>query len=192
MTTSITSPSAAVWNAWEAEGRSYQLITDRELLLFTQHFPIRGGHIAVDVGCGSGGFTRQLHRFGYDVTGIDFADAALNAARRTPLSGVRYIRHDLNKGDPLNLRMHGIDLVVCRLAMPFLTDPVSWIRRVRDSWLRPGGRMYAVIPVVGDDIGRPGGMTERELAPLTLGWAQAVRYNLRGPLACLALRSTAT
>ncbi|WP_414169169.1 class I SAM-dependent methyltransferase [Streptoverticillium reticulum] len=192
MTTSITNPSAAVWNAWEAEGRSYQLITDRELMLFTRHFPIQGGHVAVDVGCGNGAFSRQLHRFGYNVTGIDFADTALNAARRTPLPGVRYHHHDLNQGDPPTLPRGHIDLVVCRLTLPFLTDPTAWVRRVRDHWLRPGGQMYAVIPVVSDDARQPGGIPEEDIAALTSGWAQAVRYDLRGPLACLALRNAAT
>ncbi|GAA1919740.1 class I SAM-dependent methyltransferase [Streptantibioticus ferralitis] len=190
--TMTRSPSATTWDAWAEEGRGYHMLTDTELAAFARHFPIRCGHVATDVGCGTGVFSRQLHRFGYDVTGIDFADTALRAARRTPLTGVRYLRHDLNQGDPPGLPIRGIDLVVCRLILPFLTDPAAWVRRVRDFWLRPGGRMYAVIPVVGEDVTQPGGMAEREIASLSFGWAQAVRYDLRGPLACLALRSTAT
>ncbi|NUK14042.1 methyltransferase domain-containing protein [Streptomyces lunaelactis] len=33
-----------------------------------------------DVGCGNGIFSRQLHRFSCDVTGLDFADTALHGA----------------------------------------------------------------------------------------------------------------
>ncbi|WP_274558098.1 class I SAM-dependent methyltransferase [Streptomyces spiramyceticus] len=190
--TANSSPSAAVWDAWEADGRSYYVINDTELMQFTRNFPVRSGGIAVDVGCGNGAFSRQLHRFGYDVTGFDFASTALHAARRTPLPGVRYLHHDLNKGDPPGLPRHGIDLVVCRLVLPFLNEPTAWIRRVRDLWLRPGGQMYVVIPVIEGDTTQPGGMTEREIANLTPGWSHSVRYDVRGRVAFLALRSAAT
>ncbi len=85
--TTLTSPAGTTWNAWAAEGRSSHLLTDVELEHFARHLPLRCGHVAVDAGCGSGGFSRQLYRFGYDVTGLDYADAALTAARRTPLQG---------------------------------------------------------------------------------------------------------
>ncbi|RLU80167.1 hypothetical protein CTZ27_35560 [Streptomyces griseocarneus] len=192
MTAPVKNPSETVWNAWGDEGRSFHVITDQELNRFTRLLPIQRGHKAVDAGCGTGGFSRQLHRFGYDVTGVDFAASAIRAAARTPLPGVRYVHHDLNEGDPPGLLPGGIDLVVCRMLLPFLKDPVAWVRRTRDSWLRPGGRMYVVIPVTGDDAGQPGGVTEQQIVPLTFGWAEAVRYDLRGPLACLVLRSPAT
>jgi len=192
MTTAGRSPSASVWNAWEEDGQTFRVITDTELMRFTQHCLVGRGQVAVDAGCGTGAFSRQLYRFGYDVTGLDFADKALTAARRTPLPGVRYLRHDLNQGDPPGLLRNGTDLVVCRLVLPFLNDPYTWAGRVRDFWLRPGGRMYAVIPVVDEHTTQPGGMTEQEITALTTGWAQAVRYDLRGPLACLVLRSGAT
>ncbi|MFD7407992.1 class I SAM-dependent methyltransferase [Streptomyces sp. NPDC059866] len=177
---------------WAMEGRSYHMLTDVELEHFTRRLGVRRGHVAVDVGCGSGVFSRQLYRFGYDVTGLDYAEAALAAARRTPLPGVRYLYHDLNEGDPPGLPPHGIDLVVCRLVLPFLDKPYEWVRRVREYWLRPGGLLYLVVPVVGERAEQPGGMTEYEIAELLHGWGQVVRYELGGSLACLALRSTAT
>ncbi|BDM67510.1 hypothetical protein HEK616_09970 [Streptomyces nigrescens] len=185
-------PSATTWDAWQEDGRGYQIVTDTELMKFATHFPIRCGHVAVDVGCGNGTFSRQLHRFGYDVTGLDFSDLALTAARRTPLPGVQYVHHDLNQGDPPGLPPHGIDLVVCRLVLPFLHDPLAWVRRVRDLWLRPGGRMYLVIPIVGEDADQPGGMTEAQISDVAHGWAQTVRYDLNRSSAALALRSAAT
>ncbi|MFI9582651.1 class I SAM-dependent methyltransferase [Streptomyces sp. NPDC052236] len=186
------SPSAAVWNVWEEDGQMFRLITDTELMHFTHHFLIRRGQVAVDAGCGTGAFSRQLHRFGFDVTGVDFAENALAAARRTCLPAVRYLHHDLNAGDPPALPQHGIDLVVCRLVLPFLKDPAAWLRRVRDHWLRPGGRMYVVVPVIDEPTPQPGAMTEAEVADLAHGWAHAYRYDLRGHLACLMLRSPAT
>ncbi|MEU0722810.1 class I SAM-dependent methyltransferase [Streptomyces sp. NPDC006140] len=192
MTMTITSPASTTWNAWTAESRSYHMLTVVELEHFVRQFPVRRGHVAVDAGCGSGVFSRQLFRFGYDVTGLDYSAPALIAARRTPLPGVRYLRHDLNRGDPPGLPSHGIDRVACRLVLPCLRDPAASMRRVRDLWLSPGGQMYAVVPVVDEHAEQPGGTTEREIDALSSGWAQTVRYDLRGPLACLALRTTAT
>lgn len=182
-------PSSATRNIGGSKGQPYSLISDNELLEFVRYFPLQGGHVSVDAGCGSGGFCRQLHRFGYDVTGLDIAKSALTAARRTPLPGVRYVEHDLNVGDPPGLPYRGVDLVVCRLVLPFLDDPVAWVRRVRDVWLRPGGCVYAVIPIVANRGAEPVGLTEREVTAVTDGWPQVVRYRLNGSFAYLALRS---
>lgn len=190
--TTATTPSIASWNAWEQNGQTFRVITDTELVRFTRHCPGRRGLVAIDAGCGNGAFTRQLHRFGYDVTGLDFADAPLTAARRTPLPGVRYRHHDLDRGDPPGLPPHGIDLVVCRLVLPFLDQPYAWVRRVRDHWLSPGGRLYLVIPVVDEQAQQPGGLTECEITDLGHGWSSVVRYDLQGPLACLVLGATGT
>ncbi|MCZ1012238.1 class I SAM-dependent methyltransferase [Streptomyces lydicus] len=180
-------PSRASWNAWEENGHTFRVITDIELSRFTRYCLKRRGRTAIDAGCGNGAFTRQLHRFGFDVTGLDFADGPLAAARRTPLAGVGYRNHDLNHEDPPQLPPHGIDLVVCRLVLPFLDQPYAWVRRVRDHWLSDQGQLYLVIPVVNGHATQPGGMTEEEIADLSNGWSSIVRYDLRGPLACLVL-----
>ncbi|AQY20652.1 hypothetical protein T261_08780 [Streptomyces lydicus] len=39
---------------------------------------------------------------------------------------------------------------------------------------------------------QPGGMTEREIVDLSQGWGSSVRYDLRGPLACLVLGTAGT
>ncbi|QEU93369.1 class I SAM-dependent methyltransferase [Streptomyces kanamyceticus] len=163
-------------------------VTDTELRIFARHVPVRCHQVALDAGCGSGNFSRQLHRFGYDVIALDFAHSALEAARRTPLPGVTYLHHDLDQGDPPGLQYRGIDLVVCRLVLPLLRDPVRWVRRVRDRWLRPGGRMYLVIPV-GEHADQFGRMTEQQISALCDGWAKSVRYDLRSTSACLVLRA---
>jgi 2-polyprenyl-3-methyl-5-hydroxy-6-metoxy-1,4-benzoquinol methylase len=187
MTVTTSSPSATTWNAWAADERDYHVITDTELIHFTRHIPVQRGGLAVDAGCGTGIFSRQLHQFGYDVTGLDFAEVSLTAARRTPLPRVCYLHHDLNHSDPPGLPQRGIDLVACRLVLPFLDQPYTWVRRVRDHWLRPRGQLYLVIPVVEENAQQPGGMTEQEIANLGHGWGNVVRYDLRASLACLVL-----
>ncbi|AJC58581.1 class I SAM-dependent methyltransferase [Streptomyces sp. 769] len=185
--TTARNPSPTTWDHWEHNGHTFRVITDTELDRFTRYCLGRRGRIAIDAGCGNGAFSRQLHRFGFDVTGLDFAHVPLTAARRTPLPDVRYVHHDLDQGDPPGLPPRGIDLVVCRMVLPFLSQPYAWVRRVRDHWLRDNGRLYLVIPRADAHTAQPGGMTEQEIADLTTGWGSVVRYDLRGPLACLVL-----
>ncbi|MEU5239784.1 class I SAM-dependent methyltransferase [Streptomyces lydicus] len=165
------------------------MITDTELRRVTQNYGVRRGQVAIDAGCGSGGFARQLSRFGFDVTGIDVAESALAAARRTPLPGVRYLRHDLNTGDPPGLPERGVDLVVCRLVLPFLHRPSQWVRHVRDHWLRPGGRLYLVVAVADGSREQPDRMPAQQVDELSQGWGGRVRYDLRGPLTAMMLRA---
>ncbi|MFI7095428.1 class I SAM-dependent methyltransferase [Streptomyces lydicus] len=169
--------------------QEHLLITDAELMRVTQNYRTPRGQVAIDAGCGSGAFARQLARFGFDVTGIDVADAALAAARRTPLPGVRYQRHDLNAGDPPGLPERGVDLVVCRLVLPLLHNPSQWVRHVRDHWLSPGGRLYLVLPLADPGTEQPGRLPAQQVAELSHGWAGFARYDLRGALTALMLRA---
>jgi 2-polyprenyl-3-methyl-5-hydroxy-6-metoxy-1,4-benzoquinol methylase len=182
--------SAAVWDAWAAEGRTSHVVSDKEVGLFTRYIPDRRGRVAIDAGCGIGGFSRQLRNLGYNVTGLDFSPVSIEAAQRGGFGlGLAYLSHDLDAGDPPGLPGHGIDLVVCREVLPFLADPERWLSRVRDHWLRPGGHAYLVIPTGDEHTLQRGQMTMPEIARLCEGWASGVRYKLLGTLACLILRS---
>ncbi|MEV6596387.1 class I SAM-dependent methyltransferase [Actinoplanes sp. NPDC051346] len=50
---------------------------------------------ALDVGCGRGQFTPELAGRGWDATGIDYAPAAIEAARSKGVEGVTYVVGDV-------------------------------------------------------------------------------------------------
>ena len=50
----------------------------------------------LDIGCGSGGFTRRLHAFGYDMTGFDVSEEMLSRAEMLG-GGPQYVLADVRR-----------------------------------------------------------------------------------------------
>lgn len=115
--------------AWD---RIFALITDGRL-----------GLDALDVGCGTGFLSFELAARGHRVTGIDFAAAMLDEARRkTSLSNVP-VRFEQGDAEHLPFADRSFDLVVCRHVLWTLPHPeaavAEWVRV-----LRPGGRLVVL------------------------------------------------
>lgn len=50
---------------------------------------------ALDLGCGRGQYTSELARRGWEAVGVDYVPAAIEAARRRPSHGARYLVGDV-------------------------------------------------------------------------------------------------
>jgi len=125
---------ARVGDVWAAEWRR----TDRSLSDLSRHLdaailaaapPERA--IAFDVGCGAGATSLALATARPDlaIVGLDLSPALLDVAqRRTPASGVRFVRADAERDD---LRRFGRpDLLVSRHGVMFFADPVAAFARL--------------------------------------------------------------
>lgn len=67
------------------------------LFSLLREFPLRTG---LDIGCGSGRFTRAFQRAGYEMTGLDISEEMLNKAQETALKeGIRseYLLGDVSR-----------------------------------------------------------------------------------------------
>jgi SAM-dependent methyltransferase len=100
-----------------------------------------GAARVLDVGCGTGTFALLLAARGFDVVGVDPAEASLDVARRKPgADAVRWIHGDATSLPPLG----GIDLATMTgNVAQAIVDPRIWndtLGRVRDE-LRAGGRL---------------------------------------------------
>jgi SAM-dependent methyltransferase len=82
--------------------------TDREAAFVARQLPLPRFRRVVDLCCGSGRHARALAALGYDVTGIDVNEAALEDARQQGGS-VRYIQADIRRLD----RIGGFDAAIC-------------------------------------------------------------------------------
>src|SRR5262249_17294446 len=92
----------------------------------------------LDLGCGTGRHSAWLVAGGACVTGIDFSEGMLAAARRrTAGANVRFLVHDLHQ--PLPLPSGTFDLVVSGLVLEHLSDLAGFFGEVRRV-LRSGGR----------------------------------------------------
>jgi ubiquinone/menaquinone biosynthesis C-methylase UbiE len=96
------------------------------------------GLSALDLGCGTGRLSVWLASAGATVTGIDFSEGMLEAARRKAgAETVRFLAHDLHQ--PLPFADGAFDRVVSGLVLEHLPEIDAFFAEARRV-LRPGGR----------------------------------------------------
>ena len=99
-----------------------------------------GAHQVLDVGCGTGSLACLLARAGFDVIGVDPAEASLDVARVKPgAKQVRWIH-----GDAMTLPPMQVDMAAMtgNVAQVFLTDEdLSATLCAIQGALRPGGHL---------------------------------------------------
>lgn len=113
---------------------------DREVAFVRRHLPLPGYRRLLDVACGVGRHARALARHGYEVLGIDRAEAAVRAARDGAPDGARFLVHDI--GDLDALEAESFDAVLC-LWQSFgaAEGDVGEALAAMSRRLRPGGRL---------------------------------------------------
>jgi ubiquinone/menaquinone biosynthesis C-methylase UbiE len=102
----------------------------------------------VDLGCGSGAFTRRLaQRFGFHITGIDISPGLIELANREALDKnfESYVVGDLMA---TGLPDNSVDCVVYSGVLHHLTTPEVRLKALREAIriLKPGGCVWAYDP----------------------------------------------
>lgn len=102
----------------------------------------------LEVGCGTGRFTVELARRGYDILAIDISEKMLAAAKRAVASGgsaarVRFERVDIREFDGGPGK--GYDLVCSFNVVNHIPDARRAISRMADA-VRPGGALLIGVP----------------------------------------------
>ncbi|MGW1769758.1 class I SAM-dependent methyltransferase [Streptomyces sp. NPDC002073] len=166
-------------------------VTREELTLLRRHVIPAGASTALDIGCGWGILAAQLAHMKLGVTGYDWSPPAIFAAREliNPSIRLAFEQHDLVDGPPLNVAPGSVDLVVCRLTLPFL-DRHRLLPQVR-RWLTPDtGTLYAVVATGPTHSSHALPLSERDIDELQHGWKDSRRWRLGtdGTYAALALR----
>lgn len=113
---------------------------DRELAFLARQMPLPAFRHVLDVACGTGRHARPLAAAGYQVTGIDRSEAALDRAREGAPPGTRFVCMDMEALDGLG---GTFDAVLC-LWQSFGYGSSEDNRRVLQGMsrrLRPGGRL---------------------------------------------------
>jgi glycosyltransferase involved in cell wall biosynthesis len=124
----------------------YNRIADRKRVEFIadtlqQSLP-RGARI-LDVGCGNGVISRHLGRLGFEVTGIDISDKAIEKARQmTNLPNVRFLR---KSAEELVSAGERYDAIVCSEVLEHLNDPGSLLLVLHES-LTDKGKLIVTVP----------------------------------------------
>lgn len=110
-------------------------------LLAREGYQALGPHRILDLGCGTGGWLRDLVRWGADparLVGIDPLPARVERARAESAPGVRL---DVGNGTALPYDDRSFDLVVMSMICSSIADPevAAQVTREARRVLRPGG-----------------------------------------------------
>jgi SAM-dependent methyltransferase len=108
----------AAYDAWYDTPRG-RWIGDTEYRLLHGLVTPHAGETLLDVGCGTGWFSRHFASAGLDVTGVDVDCGALSFARDRPGPAVRYLPGDARR---LPFPDRSFDVVVSVTALCFVDD----------------------------------------------------------------------
>lgn len=137
---------------------------------------VAGQHV-LDLACGNGHNTRRLARMGARVTGVEYAEAHIEANRereaREPL-GIAYHLADAARLDAL--ADASFDVVVCQMALMDISDAAGALREV-GRVLRPGGRLVAQIAHPCFDVPEASAWVVERMGPETAVWRKVRRYR---------------
>ena len=127
----------------------------RDLLALVRPRP---GMRVVDLGCGTGELTEEMHRTlgAQETVGVDSSDAMLARARDRVADGLRFERGDIAEFAP----GPRFDLVFSNAALHWLPDHATLVRRLAGA-LREGGQLAVQVPANYD---HPSHTVAREVA----------------------------
>ncbi len=134
----------------------------------------------VDVGCGTGDFTRHLADLAKGkckIIGVDTRTASLKSAEKETVKAGLVARISYRKGDAYKIPVkdNWADLTCCRTVLMHLTDPLRAVREMTRI-TRPGGTVAAVEPGRLNSAYIP---DEEELTELALRLGNAYRDGVR-------------
>lgn len=116
----------------------------RLLAAFNEAVQPQEGQRCIDLGCGTGAFTRRLRVFGLDLLGIDISPRSIERARASE-DGIRYEVGDIMA---TGLAVDSFDVAALSGVLHHITSSADRIRAMREAWriLRPGSRLFAFDP----------------------------------------------
>jgi len=119
--------------------------------------PLSDGHL-LDVGCGNGGFLLLARQAGWQVEGLDFDAAAVDAARSRGL--------DVHHGsiDSLEDRSNYYDVITLSHVIEHVHKPLDMLRQLY-TLLKPGGRLWLETPNINSLGAKRFGRNWRALEP---------------------------
>jgi len=161
------------YDAWYDSPRG-RWIGETELQLLLRHLDRRPGQQVLDVGCGTGWFTRGLAAHGHAMTGLDLDARMLEVARQRSPEGITWLQGDAAR---LPFADASFDQVVALTSLCFVPD---WQRAVAEM-VRVARRGFALgllnrHSLLWRDKGRDGGQ----------GAYRGAHWHTRGEIAaCL-------
>ncbi len=116
----------------------------RLLSKFEETVAPRPGERCIDLGCGTGAFTRRLNKFGLRLTGVDISPGCVGWAKKSSTN------EDYVVGDLMNTMFedHCADIIVYSGVLHHIDQKAERIRALQEGLriLKPKGRLFAYDP----------------------------------------------
>ncbi|MFF0628049.1 class I SAM-dependent methyltransferase [Streptomyces sp. NPDC004296] len=167
---------SAYWN-----GARFMSLSPEERQLLRSSTGLKAGQFVVDVGCGRGTLAATMALWGARVLALDFSTVAIEAARNTfEVEDLHFDVFDVNADSEHHLIRPGeVDLLTCRLTLPFL-DRTRFMVDAR-RWLKPTTGTLHITTAV-HELTPPThahrGLTLAEINELGDGWEYAKHYDV--------------
>ncbi|MGW2860994.1 class I SAM-dependent methyltransferase [Streptomyces sp. NPDC001205] len=175
--------SARHWNLAYRHGATFRKVSEPELIMFATYVRVIAGETkVVDIGCGTGEWTRTLASMGATVRGYDVSSVAISKARTlSPKEAGQpsYAVWDVDSDTaPAYLKPQSVDVLSCRLSLSYLDIPRLMANAGR--WLKPEGVVYVMTPLYDQpaDAEPHRGLSAEQIASLCEQWRSADRYKL--------------
>ncbi|MFF7525971.1 class I SAM-dependent methyltransferase [Streptomyces pseudovenezuelae] len=111
----------------------------------------------LDIGCGTGDLAVKLAQRGYEVTGIDLSNVAVDrAAERSKEAGASerttfFVCDIENPAEAKRFDAQHFDLITCKLVYAFIEDRPAFLEWVK-THLAEGGKLLLICPVIHDGM----------------------------------------
>lgn len=128
------------------ETLAYARVADQKRLTFIidniKNIQGKKGTI-LDVGCGNGIISSTLGRLGYEVTGIDVSEKAIQKARHN--NTLTNVHFEVLSAENLQVRNEVYDAIICSEVLEHLHSPVKLLQTLH-SLLSPEGILIVTVP----------------------------------------------
>jgi ubiquinone/menaquinone biosynthesis C-methylase UbiE len=136
------------FDAFESKYGDYDVLGEmayrRLLNRFEKEIKPGAGERCIDLGCGTGAFTRRLHAFHLQLTGIDISSRCIGLAKQKAISETYAVGELTN----LDFETQSADIVVYSGVLHHISQRGERLRALQEGFriLRPNGRLFAYDP----------------------------------------------
>lgn len=136
------------------ENRDFRALFTATISLILSRIPVQNPKTCLDIGCGTGGLTRELYHRGYSCIGIDTSTTAIDIASQATIykDALKYIHGDFEMDSPSELDGKTFSLITCKLVYAFIQDRPAFLEKISSS-LSDKGTFVMITPVYEKEEG---------------------------------------